>query len=250
MHRCFAHPADWFDSRVRLASEERHHLVDVLRAKAGDRVLVFDGQGREAGATLSEVHPDHAILGDLCGERRVARGVAPLLIQALPKGAGMDAIVEKATELGVGAIAPVVAERVIGRLSEARQREREDRWRRVAVSAAKQCGACWLPQIYPIRGLEEALAALRGGLDLLLTGALTGRAQSLRDALRSAPSGARRFGLLIGPEGDLTERELRLAAEAGGVPVSFGPRVLRVETAALFGLSALAYEFSAAEAAG
>jgi 16S rRNA (uracil1498-N3)-methyltransferase len=212
----------------------------------GDEVAVFDGQGTEAAATVAQIGPAHALLGSLRGVRRSRRDFSVSLIQALPKGARMDLIVEKATELGASDIFPAVSERVVGRLSEEQRRDRVERWRRIAVSAAKQSGAAWLPEIHPVRGLGETLEGLRGAFDLLLVGAIGVGAPGLREALRAAAGRPRRAGLIIGPEGDLSAGELRMAVEAGALQVSFGERILRVETAALYGLCALAYEFSGA----
>jgi 16S rRNA (uracil1498-N3)-methyltransferase len=156
----------------------------------------------------------------------------------------MDLIVEKATELGVGAILPVTTERVVATPGRRRAAKQQDRWQRIAVSAAKQCGLNWIPEVASVSDYAEALDRCRGS-DLFLVGAITGETRPLHDVMTEAR--ARTVGsasLVIGPEGDLTPAELHAAVAAGAVPVSFGGLVLRVETAALYGLAVLAYELA------
>ena len=257
MHRCYAAPGDWSETGIRLTPEESHHLRNALRLRAGDEVTVFDGCGRAAVARIAEgAAPSSARSGSLkrSGDLLLTpsqvvverpRPVSVTLIQALPKGNRMDVIVEKATELGASALWPVTSERVVAEVTACRAGARLDRWRRIAVSAAKQCGTNWLPRIEPARDFGEAVRAARE-LDVFFCGSLEPRARPFRDAVSFARRAcAARFGILIGPEGDLTPDEYRLVREAGGVPISFGRLVLRVETAAIFALSVLAYEFSA-----
>jgi 16S rRNA (uracil1498-N3)-methyltransferase len=168
-----------------------------------------------------------------------------ILYQALPKGARWDWLIEKATEIGASRIVPLITER-----SEVRPSGRGEgdgaapaRWRRIALSAAKQCGIARLPEI-PGAVRPRDWAALFADSDRVLMGVLDPAAPPLRrvlETLRSAPPS--RLGILIGPEGDLTPAEISAATEAGALPVSFGPNTLRVETAALFALSVVRNEF-------
>jgi 16S rRNA (uracil1498-N3)-methyltransferase len=154
----------------------------------------------------------------------------------------MELILEKATELGASIIRPVVTARVVSRLNDGQRKERRKRWQKIVLSAARQCGTCWIPEVAPIEDFAKAMLHV-GSLDVVLMGALTVEARPLRHVLagvrRRSP---RSVGLLVGPEGDLSPSEVERAVGAGAVPVSLGPRVLRVETAALFGMSVLAYE--------
>ena len=251
--RCFVSPAAWNESEICLSPEEEHHLLDVLRARLGDTVVIFDGQGREAQALLVPAvrEPDAKRKRGQSGIalRVVKMGdsarppVSLTLAQALPKGQRMDWIVEKAAELGASVILPIVTERVVTRLTEKQKVERRDRWNRVALSAAKQCGRNWVPEIRPVCNFADAIPSCSKA-DLFLVGALTPDTRLLRTILEeSRARNPHSIALLIGPEGDLTPSELVEAQRAGAVPVSFGTIVLRVETAALFGLSVLASEF-------
>jgi len=167
------------------------------------------------------------------------------LIQAIPKSQKMEWIIQKATEIGVWAIIPVMTERGVVRLDGARAGRRDDRWQKIAEEAAKQCRTAWIPRVAPIVSLK---LLLESGLwsDLSLVGSLDANAVPLKTCLRSL-KGKRpqSVSLLIGPEGDFSPAELELAKAKGAVPISYGSRVLRVETAALYGLSILAYEFPA-----
>ena len=269
MHRCFVKPEDWNESEIRLSRAEEHHLLHVLRAGTGDVVSVFDGRGREARARIVACETSSGTVTSSTGSgrksershRAVLRMLAPArvvpppscritLIQALPKGRGMDLIVEKAAELGVSVIVPVISERVVARPSGRQRRERETRWRRIALSAAGQCGSSWIPDVAAIAGCMDVLGGC-GPFDLFLVGSLGDDARPFHSvvdkAVRRKP---RRIALLIGPEGDLTPEEIREAINAGAVPVGFGPLILRVETAALYGLSVLAYSFLRESGAG
>ena len=249
MHRCWVSPDAWDDRDLRLSPEETHHLLNVLRAAPGELVTVMDGRGREAEARLTTVGAERGasrrVVLEVVGKvRAVQPAVYLTLMQALPKGQRMDWIVEKATELGVSEILPVTTEHVVARLREGQKDARRERWQRIAQSAAKQCRTSWVPEVRPVCAFADALAVCAKA-DLFLVGALTPEARLLRTVLEEAAkkSHPRSLALLIGPEGDLSSAELAEAGRAGAVPVSFGPWVLRVDTAALFGLSVLVSEF-------
>jgi len=247
MHRCYVNPAEWNESEMFLAADEEHHLLDVLRGKLGDTVAVFDGKGKEARAVISEGRSrktdqkQHKIILKVLSDGKAGKPWLSLtLIQALPKGKRMDLIVEKAVELGVTEIIPVISARTIIRLDAAARKERSERWQRLALSASRQCGTSWVPDVRLVCDYSAALQN-RSDFDLLLVGSLGSDARPLHDVLNEAGRKTK-AGLIIGPEGDLTQAENKEAVDAGATPVSFGKLVLRVETAALYGLSVLAYE--------
>ncbi len=234
MHRCYLESAEWKGSDLQLSADEGRHLCKVLRAGVGDEVFVFDGAGRTAVTRINALNP--VVLEIIKEELQECSGSGGItLIQSLPKGKRMDLIVEKATELGVSTIVPVVTERVIA-IPKA---DRVERWRRIVVSAAKQCGSCRMPRVLDIMSYEKALEDC-GPFDLLLVGSLNADAKLLREVLRD--SKAESIAVIIGPEGDLTADEIDLAVKSGALQVSFGELVLRVETAALYVISAIRYE--------
>ena len=243
MHRCFIEPERWHTHQIEPSPEEARHLRHVLRAEVGDVVTVFDGAGREARATVQSGSGGALLLAV-----EHTRSVSPrpfdlVLIQAIPKGSHMDLIVEKATELGVSRIIPVISDRVIVRLDSAQAKKRVDRWERVIKSASKQCGTPWMPQIDPVQPFAEALKQL-SSFDAVLLGSLAEGVVPLREAVQNLiGTELKSAAVIIGPEGDLTPAESDAALEAGAIPVSFGGLTLRAETAALYALSVLSYEF-------
>ena len=241
--RCFVQPADWQKPVVRLSPEDSHHLTDVLRLGVGTRIVVCDGQGGEASADISEVVAGIVSATIVERQRQAGSGVMMTLIQAVPKAQKMEWIIQKATEIGVWSIFPVMTDRGVVKLEYERADKRTGRWQRIAVEAAKQCRTAWIPSVHPVQDLAVVLDS-RLALDVLLIGSLEEGAIPLRNCLGEIKARCpKSIGLLIGPEGDFSPRESELARKAGAIPVSYGTRVLRVETAAIYGLCALAYEF-------
>jgi 16S rRNA (uracil1498-N3)-methyltransferase len=232
-----------------LPPDAAHHLAHVLRVRVGDAVQVFDGRGRAADAIVAEA----TAAGVVVRVNRVVNhpdaGRRVILFQALPKGGLMDWIVEKATEIGVDRIQPVAADRSVARVAADRSPERVARWRRIAAAAARQCGSSFVPEVGAPVGLSAALSAC-GPLDLLLVCCLRADAVPLAEALGAGAARRGTVAVMIGPEGDWSPTEIDQAVAAGGRAVSFGPRVFRVETAAIYALSVLAHEAEHASANG
>lgn len=211
------------------------HVLRVLRLKAGDPLVLFDGRGGEYPARLASAGRTGAVVET--GEHRAIERESPLaitLLQGLARGEKMDLIVQKATELGVARIVPVALGRSVMRVAN---EERADRklahWQAVAISACEQCGRNRLPVIDAPMDLFAALAVAEAG-DVRLLLALQGE-ESLTTTAASAASVA----LLIGPEGGFEEHEGAAALRHGFRAVRFGPRVLRTETAAIAAITAL-----------
>jgi len=243
MNRFFVAPADWNDSEIILSPSSEHHMVDVLRLANGEMVSLFDGNGRCAVARVAIERGHRAVLkvSEVSSLPKSKYSIS--LFQALPKGSRMDFIVEKATEIGASSVYPVMTDRVVVRLNdEAKKEDRRGRWQRIAISAAEQSGVNRVPEIKPVMDIDQ-IAKIGRDFDVFLVGALSVDIKPLRavlaDMRKAQPS---RVALLIGPEGDLTPLELKIVMDAGAVPVSFGPNIFRVETAAIFGLSVLTYE--------
>ncbi len=241
MHRCFLAPDRWQDGVLVPGRDEAHHLRDVLRVTVGDTISVFDGAGRRVEARVRSLTSADVDLEPVGPVETIPRP-SPLisLLQAIPKGSRMDTVVEKGTELGMDRLVPVMTDRTITRLDEAKAGRRRERWERVAHGAARQCGVCWFPEIVPVQSLAEALGSRPEG-DVLLVGALVGSPRPMAAVVDElAASRPPSVSLLIGPEGDLTPAEMDAATAAGAIGVNMGPLVLRTDTAALFGLSVLA----------
>ena len=215
-----------------LAPEAAQHVGKALRLKAGDAIAVFDGRGGEYDATIQRIEKDRVEVKvgawrDVDVESRVRVGLA----HGLPEADKMDWVIQKAVELGVAWIQPLVCDRSVVRLSGERAARREAHWRRVAVSACEQSGRNRVPEVRPTLGFQSWIATPSSLARWML-------APGAEPIARHAPPAAP-FELLVGPEGGLSERERDLALSRGCEPVSLGPRVLRTETAPLAALAAI-----------
>ena len=212
-------------------------MARVLRLAVGDGVTLFDGRGAEYSAVIARMSKSDVTLR--VGEPRRVDRESPLavtLAQAVSSGERMDYTVQKAVELGVARIQPIVSERCIVRLDAERGHRRVAHWQAVAIAACEQCGRNLVPEVSALVNLVDWLepGARRETtpLRLLLSPGAPG---TLRELAR--PSGA--VTLLAGPEGGLSPREERDAQASGYIPIRLGPRILRTETAALAALAAL-----------
>ncbi len=251
--RCLIAVSQWSADEIELTPDESHHLVQVLRVKPGERVGLFTGQGHVAEGVFVALRQKLALVQVLSATRRITPppAVAVTLMQAIPKHALMDGIIQKSVELGAQAIQPLMTERVIVRLSTSAGQlpgvaaQRCRRWQKIALEATRQCGVAWMPEVLPLRCLSATIADL-AHYDLCLVGSLHADARPFRETMtQMRMSALRRVALIIGPEGDLTEAETTALRNAGARLVSFGAAVFRVETAALYGLSLLHYEMQA-----
>jgi 16S rRNA (uracil1498-N3)-methyltransferase len=168
------------------------------------------------------------------------------LAQAIPKGKNMDLIVQKAVEIGAAGIVPILSDRTVVRLDAEDAAQKQSKWQIVAIEAAKQCGQNWLPEVHTPCTLAQFFSE-RPSFDLQLIGSLQSDALHLKQILadHSAEHEGKRPAsalMLIGPEGDFTPAELNLARSHGCRPITLGPIILRVETAAIYCLSILSYE--------
>lgn len=236
MARFFLPPDSWIEGAC-LIGDEAKHLSQVLRIRSGDVVTVFDGEGRCASATVASVAKERVEL--LVGEVRESFRRSPkvVLAIAIPKGKTMDLVVQKAVELGVAAIQPLVTRRTIVQPGDGKA----DKWRRVALEACKQCGTDFLPTVHEPMDFTEWLSSSSDGLRLIAS--LAPGAGLMRDTVSEAGL-PQTVTVLVGPEGDFTPEELSAALESGFLPVNLGSTILRTETAAFFCLSALRYAFA------
>jgi len=241
-------PAVWNPGQPQLSGAEARHCVDVMRMRPGDELIVFDGRGHEIQGPIAEARREQVVITP-----RLATTTPPLatrltLVQAIPKGKNMDLIVQKATELGVNDIVPVVSQRTVVRIDPDEAARKQAKWQRVAIEASKQCGQNWLPAVHRPQPLDSALQQLDPH-DLKLIAALESDARPLREVFASrdaaGPDAATRPAsalICIGPEGDFTPAEANAARGLGCQPVSLGPIILRTETAAIYCLSVLNHE--------
>ena len=233
-----------------LDESEAHHCIDVLRLGVGSRVVVFNGRGSEITAEILALEKGRVHLKELISARAEPLRCAVTLAQAIPKGKSMDLIIQKATELGVAKIVPLLSDRTVVQLQEDELNKKREKWKQVVIEAAKQSGQDWLPEIAgPIT--PKQFFAEFDRYELPLVASLQNDARSFKKVLahfREQHGRRPRSALiLVGPEGDFTPAETSWAKSAGSIPVSLGPIVLRTETAAIYSLSVLAYELQGQE---
>lgn len=217
-----------------LSPEESHHLSRVLRIQPGQAITLFDGQGGVAEAVVESVAKT-AVEARITNRWTAPRSAVEIdLIQAVPKPDRWELVLQKAVELGATTIRPILTQHTEFKPNPKKQ----ERWNKIVLHAAQQCEVRWLPRLRPLEKLTAVLDSLIE-YDLVLIGALCADAKPFREV---AVAGKTKVALLIGPEGDFSKAEVDAAINAGAIPVSFGARILRTETAAIFGLSVLAYE--------
>jgi len=253
MHRFYISPNEWNASDLALTGAQAHHAGDVLRLQPGDKAVLFNGRGREVTAEIVSTDDGHIRLRKLHEAEAPPLRCRITLGQAVPKKKNMELIVQKAVEIGAAEISPILSDRAIIRLDEESGVQKQSKWQSIAVEAAKQCGQNWLPDV----GLPQKLSDFfehAPPFDLRLIGSLQSDALHLKKILTeySTEHGElpRSVLMLIGPEGDFTPAELSLARRHGCRPITLGPIVLRVETAAIYCLSILSYELLAPQNPG
>jgi len=236
-----------------LDEQAAHHALRVLRLRPGDAVELFNGDGRRYRGRLV-AHGERGAAAEI-HEAADAATESPLwlgLAQAVPSGDKMDWVVEKAVELGVACIQPLLSSRCVVRLDASRAARRHEHWQRIVVAACMQSGRDRLPEVLPVQAFDDWVASPPpDGARLVLSprgerslsqalAAVAGQGgPGESDAPATADGSPGRFWLLAGPEGGLDDEEASRAIARGWAPLRLGPRVLRTETAGLAALAAL-----------
>ncbi len=229
------------DGILRVEGDEVRHIRRVLRLRAGDDLIVFNGAGKEYEGTIIEE-------GSSSVGIRVKRVLSSLsespleivLAQSLLKGEKMDYLIQKATELGVKRILPFFSSRTVPFLEETRRSKRDQRWKRIAVEASKQCGRGAVPQIEPLQDFLELIQKVGQGFLRLILWEREGA--RLKEVLGKS-GGKKKIFFIVGPEGGFTQEEIERARGEEFIPVHLGRRILRSETSSLCLLSILQYEW-------
>jgi len=212
-------------SQCQLDDNAANHVGRVLRMQAGQALLLFNGDGHDYHATITEAGKKHVLVAVTeAAENETESPLRVVLAQTLSKGDRMDYAVQKAVEMGVSEIVPLTTERCDVKLKGDREDKRLRHWQQVAISAAEQCGRARVPEIQPVMTVQQWLEHARA-CDLRLV--LHHRTEQSLNTLEKPSS----IALMIGPEGGLTAEEIALAESHGFLPVALGPRVLRTETA-------------------
>src|SRR2546429_9743034 len=172
MHRFFISPENWDPGALTLAGSEASHAREVLRMRMGEKLVLFNGRGREITAEIVDLGGDEIRLRKLHEAETPPFQCRIVLGQAIPKGKNMDLIVQKAVEIGAAEIAPIISDRTIGQVDSESAGQKQSKWQQIAVEAAKQCGQNWLPKVHTPRKLGEFFSALEVSFDLRLIGSL------------------------------------------------------------------------------
>ncbi len=225
---------------VVLSPEESHHLARVLRVEAGQELTLFDGQGTRAKGVVDTITKKEVSVRITECETIPPPAVEITLIQAICKPDRFEMILQKATELGVRTIQPVITQNAS--LPTGKIDKMINRGETIIRNASQQCGTAWLPKFQTLEPIASVFPTL-GNFDAVFIGSLHPNAKPFKESFQGLEkSQIKSVTILIGPEGDFTEEEVNAAVEAGAIPVTFGKQILRTETAAIFGLSVLAYE--------
>jgi 16S rRNA (uracil1498-N3)-methyltransferase len=225
-------------TRVTLEGGAARHVTRVLRLRVGEALTLFNGSGGEYAASIEQSQGGRVAVA-IGGQRAIEREspLALTLAQGVSRGERMDLVVQKATELGVSGLVPVLTERSVVRLTAQLAERRLNHWRAIAVAACEQSGRTRLPAIAAPVPLKDFLRSATDGVTRLLLS--PGAAATLADVPRPVTA----VMVLIGPEGGLAQAEQEAAVAAGFKAVRLGPRVLRTETAAIAALTLLQREF-------
>jgi 16S rRNA (uracil1498-N3)-methyltransferase len=261
--RFFIDPFQVAGTSITVTGDDLRHIRTVLRKAPGDLLTLLDGRGSEYTVRITEVRQDGISTAVIERKQRERQGPVITLGQGIAKADKMDWIVQKATELGVSSLVPLVTERTIVKVKD--EEKRVSRWQKICREAAMQCGRPDIPRVEKIRsfwdfldglhdhrtplhpplargehkGGEQDTGALRAGTLLLLP--WEEETRPIKNVLRSYP-GAQNIVVLIGPEGGFSQAEADNAREKGFHLVSLGPNILRTETAAVAVLSMIGYE--------
>lgn len=217
---------------LELSPEASQHVGVVLRMKPEEGLTLFSGDNREWQVTIHAVSKKSVTV--MVNQVSEVHRESPLtlhLAQAISKGDRMELVMQKAVELGVASITPILSERCVVKLDAARMAKKIQQWQAIAIAACEQSGRNVVPVVHPAIPLNQYLQHSVGELRLILDprGAKTWRDYAIKGAI----------DLLIGPEGGFSEQEVDLALSQGFYPLSLGPRILRTETAAISALSVL-----------
>jgi 16S rRNA (uracil1498-N3)-methyltransferase len=250
MHRFYLPPEQTQGAVLTLAGQEAAHAIKVLRLQPGDAAVVFNGAGDCIDCRVQETSRQEAVLKVVSRQHVTPLPYQITLLQGIPKGKIMEAIIQKATELGVSRLVPLFSERTTVHLEGDSLEAKTEKWRTVAREAIKQCGAPWLPAIETPATISGFLA--RGErFDFPLVASLQSGSRPLREYFRTLSDaqrhGLRSLGVWVGPEGDFTPAEMQNIQQSGARPITLGRLVLRCETAALYCLSVLNHEMQAVD---
>lgn len=246
MQRYFIETATPNEPRIVIGAPHYHHLVNVMRHEVGDECIVVFNDRNSFIATLVTIMKTEALVQLTTKLEKTAElPIEVTLACGLPKGDKLELIVQKSTELGAFAIQPYVAERSIVKWDDKKQAKKRQRLQKIAQEAAEQSHRIQVPEIKALLTTKQLAAAANQYTHLFVADeeeAKINESQAYKALLRKIPVGSRLL-IIFGPEGGLSRTEVDLFCQNGAISGSFGPRILRTETAPLYAMAAISYEF-------
>lgn len=241
MHHFFTEPRNIQENKIIIEGKDVNHMKNVLRIKSGERVNISDGIGGEYECEVDHYEMEYAvltILNSFISDSELSSEI--YLFQGLPKSDKMELIIQKAAELGVHKVIPVVTRRAVVKLDDKKAAKKVERWNAISLSAAKQSGRSMVPEVGRVMSFSEALEYAKKMDVVLIPYELAEGMAKTKEVISTIKDG-QKIGVFIGPEGGFEEGEVKKAEEVGAYPITLGKRILRTETAGLTVLSILMY---------
>lgn len=242
MHRFYVENFSGNGNTIDITGSDVNHIKNVLRLKDGDEIIVGDGAGNDYTCSIESIEKDRvtAVISD------VTRNAAELetkiiLFQGMPKSDKLELIIQKAVELGVYEIVPVITKRTVVKIENNKAEKKLERYNAIAASAAKQSGRGVIPKVMPFMSFPEALSYAEG-LDMNIIPYENAEGMEYARSVIKDIKGRKTLGIFIGPEGGFAKEEAEAAVSMGAKCISLGGRILRTETAGLAALSIIMFE--------
>lgn len=241
MHSFFVDKENISNDKITIIGEDVSHISRVLRLRCNDEILISDGECNEYFCSIESICKTQVICNIL--KRRLNKTESPLkitLFQGLPKSQKMDLIIQKCVEIGVYSIQPVITERVVVKVEYKDIKNKLDRWRRIALEAAKQSKRGIIPQVLEPVNFEDAISKLTQ-MDVSVVPYEREESRGLKSVIKDLKK-IDDIGIFIGPEGGFSDIEIDECIKNSIFPVTLGPRIMRTETAGFVTSSIIQYE--------
>ncbi|MTI49387.1 MAG: 16S rRNA (uracil(1498)-N(3))-methyltransferase [Firmicutes bacterium] len=240
MHRFFIDSDNVHESQVVITGDDVKHIKNVLRLNVGDEIMVCDGESNDYLIEIEDIESDQ-VIGKIINKER-SKGEPPIdvvLYQGLPKSTKMDLIIQKATELGVKRIVPVITERTVVKIDNPKKENKKlERWNRIALEASKQCKRGQIPNVEGVINFKDMVEEIKE--DFVVVPYENEMKIGTKEILSKFND--KTISIVIGPEGGFEEEEIEKLKEIGANIITLGPRILRTETAGFTTMAIVMYE--------
>ncbi|NLP27364.1 MAG: 16S rRNA (uracil(1498)-N(3))-methyltransferase [Clostridia bacterium] len=241
MHKFFVTPNNIIGQKAVIQGDDVKHIYKVLRLEVGDKIIINDSQGQEYLASISDINKISVTVNLLESiDQNAESSIQIDLYQGLPKSSKMDYIVQKATEIGVNTIIPIITERVIVK-SDLGEFKKTERWKRIALEACKQCKRTIIPEIKEPVVFADLFEKIKD-YDLVVVPYENKEGYGVKKMCSSLKNEVKTIAVIIGPEGGFEEEEIKALEDIGAHIITLGPRILRTETAGVVTAAVLQYE--------